>query len=86
MGFKYRSGIGGLLFVALMCRPEIMYAVIKLSQFAQQLSELHYQAVKHVFKYLRDTIDYDIHYWRPTENTDCKTAQFPPLPNDNHDI
>ena len=31
MGFKYRQGIDGLLFDAIICHPEFMYVVIKLS-------------------------------------------------------
>ena len=62
-GFKYRSSIGEILFAAITRRPEIMYAVIKLSQFVSQLAKIHYHTVNHVFKYLRDTIDYGIYYW-----------------------
>ena len=86
MGFKYRTGIGELLFAGITCRPEIMYAVIKLSQFSQQPAEVHYHAVKHIFKYLRDTIDYGIHYWRAEENTANPTVPFPTLPADNYDM
>ena len=86
MGFKYRTGIGELLFAGITCRPEIMYAVIKLSQFSQQPAKVHYLAVKHIFKYLRDTIDYGIHYWRPEENTSNPIVPIPSLPHDNHDM
>ena len=39
-----------------------MYAIIKLSQFAQQPSEIHYLAVKYGLKYIKDSTDYGIHY------------------------
>uniref|UniRef100_A0A3Q7H8A5 Reverse transcriptase Ty1/copia-type domain-containing protein n=1 Tax=Solanum lycopersicum TaxID=4081 RepID=A0A3Q7H8A5_SOLLC len=35
-------------------RPDIAYAVNKLSQFMQALSDLHWKAVKRVLRYLRD--------------------------------
>ena len=35
MGFKHRSGVGELLFADITCRPEIIYTVVKLSQFLQ---------------------------------------------------
>ena len=47
-GLKFSSGIGELLFAANTCRPDIMYVVIKLSQFSQQPTKIHYQAVKHL--------------------------------------
>lgn len=43
MGFRYRSVIGRILFAAITCRPEIMYTVIKLSQFAQNSANMHYE-------------------------------------------
>jgi len=86
MGFKYRSAIGELLFAAIRCRPEIMYTVVKLSQFASQPAKIHCHAVKHVFKYLRDTIDYGIRYQRSEENKYNPSMPFPELPNNNHDM
>ena len=86
MGFKYRKGIGELLFAAITCRPEILYAVIKLSQFSVNPAEIHYQSVKHIFRYLRDTIDYGIHYWRPSPRPDCPLLPFPNVAPDNHEL
>ena len=33
MGLSYRTAIGELLFAAITCRPDILHAVIKLSQY-----------------------------------------------------
>ena len=84
MGSKFRKGIGELLFAAITCRLEIMYAVIKLSQFSSQSAEIRYQSVKHIFKYLRDTITFGIHYWRSEPRLDCPLLPFPDLATNNH--
>ena len=60
MAFKYRTRTGEPLFTAITCRPEIMYAIIKLSQFSQNPHEMNYHAFKHILKYLQDTIDFGI--------------------------
>ena len=86
MGFKFRKGIGELLFAAITCRPEIIYAVIKLSQFSTQLAEIHYQSIKHIFRHLRDNIIFGIHYWRPEPRLDLPLLPFPDLVADNHDM
>ena len=46
MQFNYRQAIGELLFAAITCCPDILFHVIKLSQFSTQPDEIHYNAVK----------------------------------------
>ena len=55
MEFSYRQAIGELLFAAITCRPDILYAIIKLSQYNTRPARVHYMAVKRVFRFLRDT-------------------------------
>ena len=45
-GFSYRQGIGELLYAMVTCRPDISYALIKLSQYSNFPAELHYMTVK----------------------------------------
>ena len=86
MQFSYRQAIGELLFAAITCRPDILFAVIKLSQYSTRPAKIHYQAAKYVFKYLRDTIDDGLHYWRPQQRMDLPEAPFPTLPKDTHHL
>ena len=86
MGFSYRQAIGELLFAAITCRPDILYSVIKLSQYSNRPDKIHYMAVKRVFRYLRDTIDDGLHYWRPNINSNLPPAHLPTLPKDNHQV
>jgi hypothetical protein len=75
MGFSYRSLLGELLFAYVTTRPDIGYAVTTLAKFAIKPSTLHYHRLKDVAKYLRNTIDWGIIYWRSAPN-----AAFPAVP------
>ena len=52
---EYQSIIGGLMFAAIVTRPDIMCAVRQLSQFNSNPSTKHLAAVKRVLRYLRGT-------------------------------
>ena len=84
MNFKYRQAVGELLFAAVTWHPDILFTVIELSQYSTSPSKIHYQAAKYVFKYLRDTIDDDLHFWRPQPRLDLPEQPLPQLPKDTH--
>ena len=86
MGFSYRQSIGELLFAAITCRPDILYCIIKLSQYNTKPARIHYIAVKRVFRYLRDTIEDGLHYWRQTLNPLLPNSPCPSILHDNHDV
>ncbi|TVY46935.1 Retrovirus-related Pol polyprotein from transposon RE1 [Lachnellula cervina] len=58
----FQQLIGSLLYLALACRPDITYAIIKLARFASNPSETHLSAVKRIFQYLKGTINLGIIY------------------------
>jgi hypothetical protein len=62
--FNYRQAIGEAIYSMTVARPDIAYAVIKLSQYSNNPAKIHYQAVRHLFKYLALTKSRGIHYWR----------------------
>ena len=81
MGFRYRKLLGELLFCMVTCRPDISFAVIKLAKFANFPSTIHYLALKTVLKYLRETIDDGIYFWRKNEcYVELLPKQQPPRP------
>ena len=82
MQFSYRQAIGELLFAAIPCHPDILYAIIRLSQYNKKPARIHYIAVKRVFRYLRYIISGGLHYWRTTINSDLQDL---PAPTINHD-
>jgi hypothetical protein len=62
--FNYQQAIGEGIYAMTVARPDIAYAVIKLSQYSHNPAKIHYQAVRHLFKYLALTKDRGIYYWR----------------------
>ncbi|KAH9750608.1 retrovirus-related pol polyprotein from transposon RE1 [Citrus sinensis] len=60
---QYRKAIGGLQY-AVLTRPEIAYAVNKLSQFMANPLQPHWIACKRVLRYLKETIDYGLTFRR----------------------
>ena len=79
MHFSYRQAIGELLFAAITYCPDILYAIIKLSQYNTKPARIHDIAVKHVFRCLRDTISNGLHYWCTTINSDLQELPAPTI-------
>ena len=86
MGFGYRQAIGELIYAMVTCRPDISYAVLKLSQYSTRPNTIHFEAVKNVYRYLNRTKDDGIYYWRTTPRLDLPNNPLPPLgPHNNYD-
>jgi hypothetical protein len=60
----YQEIVGSLNHLAVFSRPEISFAVSKLSQFLNDPTETHMTAAQHVLRYLKGTIHYCIPYGR----------------------
>ena len=54
----YQKAICSILYTALGTRPDVTYATSVLGRYAAQPSTLHWEAVKHLLRYLRGTSDY----------------------------
>jgi hypothetical protein len=54
---KYREMIGSLMYVSVMTRPDITFAVSTLSQYLETPHSTHLKAVTRVFRYLLGTKD-----------------------------
>ena len=76
-GFKYRTATGELIFAMVTCRPDIAFAVMKLSQFNNCPSDLHFTAIMEVYKYLYATSDEGLTYWRSCRNPNLPSSPFP---------
>ncbi|XP_065846872.1 uncharacterized protein [Euphorbia lathyris] len=59
----YRSMVGGLQYVAI-TRPDVSFAVNKVSQFMHQPTTEHWKAVKRILRYLRSTPDHGLRIQR----------------------
>jgi len=59
---RYSQIIGSLMYLASATRPDIAFAVSKLSRFVSNPGEDHWKALERVMRYLVGTMDYGIHY------------------------
>jgi hypothetical protein len=62
--FNFRQCIGEAIYAMTVARPDIAYAVIKLSQYSANPAKIHYQALRQLFKYLALTTTKGIYFWR----------------------
>ncbi|KAD6453893.1 hypothetical protein E3N88_08599 [Mikania micrantha] len=58
---EYRKVVGSLRYL-IHTRPDLSYSVGVVSKYMQSPKESHYAAVKHILRYLKNTIDYGIKY------------------------
>ena len=59
---RYSQIIGSLMYLASATRPDISFAVSKLSRFISNPGDDHWHALERVMHYLNGTKSYDIHY------------------------
>ncbi|GKE29016.1 hypothetical protein Tco_1444400, partial [Tanacetum coccineum] len=59
---EYSRAIGCLMYAMTSDRPDIAYAVGRLSRFTSNPSRQHWKTITMVFKYLRGTKDYGLSY------------------------
>src|SRR6266498_582322 len=59
---RYSQIIGSIMYLASATRPNIAFAVSKLSQFVSKPGDDHWHALERVMRYLKGTSSYGIHY------------------------
>ena len=65
----YQEAIGCTTWVSKGSRPDITYAVGQLSQYCNEPTVRHWNAVLRVLRYLKDTIEYSVSYGTGKGNT-----------------
>lgn len=58
----YREAVGSLMFLAVVSRPDIAFAVNAVSKFTNNHTNVHWRAVKRIIAYLNGTIQFGIEY------------------------
>ena len=74
-GVPYLSAVGSLMYLAMCTRPDIAYTVSVLSRFGTNPGVQHWKAVKHLFRYLRGTVDLKLTY-RPAQPADAPFVTY----------
>ncbi|KAF5465934.1 hypothetical protein F2P56_015896 [Juglans regia] len=64
----YRSTVGALHYLGF-TRPDIAFAVHKVSKFMHQPKDVHWQAVKRILRYLKHTVNYGLHLTSQASHT-----------------
>ena len=72
--FPYQQATGELLYVAICTRPDIARTVSVLCRYNAAPGWAHVRAVKHLWRYLRTTIDYRLTYMPDPKNTELFTV------------
>ena len=52
------------MYLSSAMRPDISFAVSKLSRFVSNPGDIHWQTLERVMRYLKGTVSYGIHYTR----------------------
>jgi len=64
----FRSTVGALQYLCI-TRPDISFCVNKLAQFMHNPTDLHWQAVKRLLRYLKQTVHYGLQFYRATSSS-----------------
>jgi transposase InsO family protein len=59
---QYQSAVGALMYAMMGTRPDLAFAVASLSQFSSNPGQPHWEAIKHVLRYMRGTTSYRLTY------------------------
>ena len=70
----YAHAVGSLMYLAISTRPDIAYVVGVLSRFSSNPGYAHWAAVKHLFRYLKGTLDYKLTYSPDPKSTSLFTT------------
>lgn len=68
--YPYREAVGSLIHAATVSRPDIMFAVSQVSRYLHSYDDSHWNAVKKILKYLKETKSYGLCYLSYSDSTD----------------
>jgi hypothetical protein len=85
-GLKYRKAIGELIWPMTTCRPDVAQSTIKCAQASAAPADVHFCAVKSIFRFLAATIDDGIYFWRTEAVMSLPEHPMPRISSTPHDI
>ena len=73
---RYQEAIGSLMHLMVSTRPDIAYAVGRLSRYCQNPTEVHWKAAKQVFQYLKGSTERGIRFGKGEGLTGASDSSF----------
>jgi hypothetical protein len=86
MQLKYKASVGKLIWAMTMCRPDIAFTSVKLSQSNSAPAEHHYHGLKHANRYVYITRDDGISFWRTCSRPELPEGNLPPVNSNRKDL
>jgi len=86
MQLNYRSGIGELIWAMTTCRPDLAFTSVKLSQSNSCPHEIHFHGLEHTLKFLYNSKDDGLYFWRTKPRTELLEGPIPPINSNRQDI
>ena len=86
MGVGYQSGVGEAIFALVGARPDIAYAVTRLSQHNARLHRLYLFELRNLLRYLYETCTDGIYYWWLQANKFLPAVAPPRINSNMHDL
>ena len=86
MQLSYRSGVGELIWAMTTCRPDLAYTSVKLSQSNICPADEHYNGLKHALKFLYNSRDDGLYFWRPTPRPELPDGPIPTINSNAADL
>jgi hypothetical protein len=83
---SYQSGIGKLIWAMTTCCPDLGYTSVKLSQSNTCPHELHYHGVKNALKFLYNSRDNGLYFWRTAPRPELPKGPLPRINSNRYDI
>jgi hypothetical protein len=85
-GIKYCKAIGELIWPMTTCRPDIAQATVKCAQSSAAPADIHFCAVKSIFRFLAATSSDGIYFWRTEPVMSLPEHPMPTISSTPHDI
>jgi len=73
---QYESLVGSLMYLTVCCRPDLAYSASYFSQFDNSCSKKHFNHLKRVLKYIKNTISHDLMFERSDSKVTNVTVFF----------
>lgn len=64
----YREAVGSLMYLAIVSRPDIMFAVSLVSRYLDCYDNTHWNVVKKILKYIKETKEFGLYYSKLKNN------------------